>query len=202
MDNIQKPNEEIVPKTGKVVTRKVTQKNRSKAKKFGDLFLSEDIGNVKEYLFYDLLIPAIKDTIVDVIQKTTDMLFYGKVRGGSGRRSSGGTITSYNSMYTLSNKRSIASAQTARSRMMYGVDDLYFDDRSEAQTVLDVMCDIIDQYGKVTVADYYRACDVTGSGYTDNYYGWNDLRQAWIESTRNGYFINLPRPIDLKVERR
>ena len=68
----------------KVVRGKVkTQKNNKR--KLADLFISEDAGNVKNYIFLDVIIPAVKKAIYDLVVGALDMSLYGG-RGGGGRR--------------------------------------------------------------------------------------------------------------------
>ena len=71
------------------------------------------------------------------------------------------------------------------------------DNRADAEEVLDSMLATIDKYGIVSVADMYDLVGITGN-YTDNKYGWTDLRSARIERERDGgYTINLPRALPL-----
>ena len=58
------------------------------------------------------------------------------------------------------------------------------------------MDELIDQYGMVSVGDLYDLVGVTGQ-YTDNNYGWTDLRTASVVRTRDGYMIKLPRALAL-----
>ena len=58
------------------------------------------------------------------------------------------------------------------------------------------MDELIDQYGVVSVGDLYDLVGVTGA-YTDNNYGWTDLRTASVVRTRDGYMIKLPRALAL-----
>ena len=55
----------------------------------------------------------------------------------------------------------------------------------------------IDKYGFVTIADMYDLANLT-SNYTDNKYGWMNVRNAEVIRARDGYVIKLPRavPID------
>ena len=55
----------------KVVTGDVKVKKKSKGRRILDLFIEEDGVNVREYLIFELLIPAIKDTLVDIIQRSS-----------------------------------------------------------------------------------------------------------------------------------
>jgi hypothetical protein len=59
------------------------------------------------------------------------------------------------------------------------------------------MDELIETYGLVRVADLYDLVGITGN-YTDNKYGWMNIRNADIVRVRDGYMIKLPRamPID------
>lgn len=70
--------------------------------------------------------------------------------------------------------------------------------RGEAEEVLSQMEAMLDRYKLVRVADLYDMAGITHD-YTDNDYGWTNLRSADIVRTRDGwYMIRLPRavPID------
>ena len=55
----------------------------------------------------------------------------------------------------------------------------------------------MEEYDLVRVSDMFDLSGVTGS-YTDNNYGWTDIRSAEIQRVRDGYVIKMPRalPID------
>lgn len=53
--------------------------------------------------------------------------------------------------------------------------DLVFDNRAEANSVLDRMLTIINNYGFVTVADMYDIADITVVSYILNSCGWDTL---------------------------
>lgn len=73
----------------------------------------------------------------------------------------------------------------------YYIEEPVFGSRVEANKVLDDMIDIIEKYGVVTVAELYELCDIT-SNYTDNLYGWVNLKEAEIIKIRVGYKLSLP----------
>ena len=52
---------------------------------------------------------------------------------------------------------------------------------------------LIERYQSATVADLYELVGVQGS-YTDDKWGWVDIRGAGITRVRNGYLLDLPRP--------
>ena len=70
-------------KVEKVVTGKVITKKRSKMNKFVDEFISEDAKNVKSYVFGEVLIPAIKKAISDIVTDGIDIILYGESRKGN-----------------------------------------------------------------------------------------------------------------------
>lgn len=76
-------------------------------------------------------------------------------------------------------------------------DDLVFDTRSRAEKVLNYMNEIIDKYGVVTVADMYDLADLAPTNYTDNLRGWTSLRNAKVVKVRDGFKIDLPRPLEV-----
>lgn len=184
----------------KVTTGKVTLKKPSLGKRFANLFLAEDVGNVREYIVHDVLIPTIKNGIFDMFQNGLEMLFYGRVRGRSNK--SGGTFVSYNSYSSYSGGSKRDDRPASRSeRSIYSYNDVEFQARDEAQNVLDMMGDQLERYGRVSVADFYDLAGITRDGmthYNEDYYGWTDLGRAYIARSRGGYIINLPRCEELR----
>lgn len=178
-------------KVEKVVTGKVVTKKKSKFSQFTDEFISEDAKNVKSYIFGEVLIPAIKKAISDIVTDGIDMILYGESRGG--RKRSTADRVSYVNYYDRGNKPS--NKQPTGS--LYSIDNIFLTTRGEAEEVLERMDEIMDTYGLVRVTDLYDLVGITGN-YTDNKYGWTNIRNAEIVHTRDGYHIKMPRavPID------
>lgn len=180
-------------KVEKVVTGTVKKRKKSFGSKLKETFVKEDRGDVKEYLIFDIIIPTIRDTIVDGVCNTMHMIFYGDTkRRDRGRVANTSTRVSYASYYKDSDDRR-SRASVRESRNDANDDDILFETRAEAQNVLDSLADIIDEYGSASIADFYDLCGVT-ENYTDHKYGWTDVSKATISSVRGGYFVlNLPR---------
>ena len=182
----------------KVVKGKVKTKKKSEARRFADVFISEDIQNVKSYVIGEVLIPAAKKALSDIVTNGIDMILYGEA-GVSKRRNSSSSRVSYQSYYDKEDRRDRRDRErySTRSRAGYNFDNIILDSRGEAENVLCAMEDEIENYGIVSVADLYELVGVSGN-YTDNKYGWTDLRTASIARTRDGYMLKLPRalPID------
>ena len=180
------------PKINKVVTGNV-KRSKNGGSKLADVFISEDVSNVKNYILMDVIVPASKKAISDVITNGIDMLLYGSNGRTNANRSTASTI-SYNRYYGRDDHPRISDpVQTSR----YSYDTITLDTRGEAEEVLARMDEIIDTYKMVRVADFYDLVGVTGN-YTDNKYGWTNIRNAEVVRVRDGYRIKLPRalPID------
>ena len=180
-------------KVEKVVTGKVITKKKSAFSKLSDEFISEDAKNVKSYVFGEVLIPAIKKAISDIVTDGIDMILYGGTRGS--RRSSADKI-SYRSYYDRDPARSRRDIDTRPVYSSYSYDDIILNSRGEAEDVLSRMDELIDAYGLVRVADLYDLVGITGN-YTDNKYGWTNIRNAQIIRVRDGYMIKMPRAIPI-----
>lgn len=178
-------------KVEKVISGTAKSKKKSEIKKFTDVFLSEDINNVKSYIFMDVLIPAAKKAVSDIVTNGIDMLLYGST---SNRKKGTADKISYNRYYDrLADRRDY---QTNRTRTGYSYDDIILDNRGEAEEVLSRMDELISEYGMVSVADLYDLVGITGN-YTDNKYGWMDIRSASVVRIRDGYMIKMPRALPL-----
>lgn len=177
----------------KVVRGKVkTQKNNKR--KLADLFISEDAGNVKNYIFLDVIIPAVKKAIYDLVVGALDMSLYGG-RGGGGRRSTADKVSyrDYNSV----SRRDTRSYESARTTSGYSYDDIVLETRGEAEAVLSRMDEIMEEYEIVRVADLYDLVGITGE-HTDNKYGWTNIRNAKIVRVRDGWKIEMPRALPIR----
>lgn len=175
----------------KVVNGKVRVKKKTGISKFADTFISEDAQNIKSYVLQDVLIPAIKKAISDIVGNGIDMILYGET-GHSKKRSNSSQI-SYTKYY--SDKRD--DRRDSRARVGYSYDEIILDSRGEAEEVLDCMFGILDTYQFVSVADLYDLVGIS-CNYTDNKYGWTNLNGAEAVRVRDGYILKLPKayPID------
>ena len=187
----KRENKEVVERKKIEPVAKAKTKKKSEIKKFTDVFIAEDVTSVKNYIVNDVLIPAAKKAISDIVTNGIDMILYGEARGKDRRRDSGSRV-SYTKYYERDRDRYYDRGRARRS--VYDYDDIILDTRREAEDVLNRMDDLIDAYGMVSVADLYDLVGVSGN-YTDNKYGWTNLRNAEVRRTRDGYLIKLPKAL-------
>ncbi len=185
-----KPKEEVTEKKlDKVVTGPVKVRKKSGLRKFADDVIQEDVRNVKSYIFTEVIIPAIKTTISDVVSNGIDMILYGETRGRRGGSGRGLSKISYRDYYDRDRRK---DRDRERRPAGYDFDEIIFNNKGEAEAVLFRMDEIIDRYGVVTVADFYELAGEPGK-WTDNKYGWMDLRDVSPVRVRDGYIIPLPK---------
>lgn len=177
-------------KIEKVVQGEVRSKKKSGLQKITDAFVPDDVANVKSYIIEDIVVPAAKEILLDSVKAILG------INGKNGNKQTPASRVSYRQYYNNDSRRNYSSSGN-RSRNSYDFDDIVIDNRGEAEEVLDRMEEIIATYGLVSVADFYELVGVP-SNYTDNNYGWSNLRNAYVDRLRDGgYIIKLPRAFQL-----
>ena len=173
-------------KLDKVVVGQVKTKKKNGVSKFMSGFIATDDANdIKSYLFKDVVIPTIKKTISDVV----DMILYGRTKHSR----TPGTKVSYRSFFDEPRETRTIS----RDISAYSYDDIILESRGDAEEVLNQLNDLIDMYKIASVADLYDLVGISGN-YTDNRYGWTNLSNAYVDRTREGYRLKLPRALPIK----
>ena len=178
-------------KLEKVVSGETKKYRKSEAKKFLGLFTPEDTDNIKNFIVMDIIVPGIKNAIADVV---SIMLFGEANRAGRSIRD-GRSKLSYQRYYRDDREERRDYVHPRTSTFEY--DDVLFETRGDAEMVLDQLVIVLEQYGLVSVADFYDLAGVTCRSYTANKYGWTDLRNAKVVRIRDGYILQLPRTIQI-----
>lgn len=178
----------------KVIKDQVVIKKKNEIQKLADVFLSEDVSNVKGYIFNDVIVPAIRDTLFDIVTKGAKMIFYG-AKGSSGTDKFTSSRISYRQYYDDNRRYTSSTEESLKSKFDY--EDMEFTSRSDAEDVLDQMDAMLEKYKRVSVLDLYDMIDVTAP-FTSEKYGWTNLRDAKIIPTKGAYKLKLPRatPLD------
>lgn len=177
-------------RTEKVVTGNVKQRKKTGFSKAASTFLPGDMNTVKSYILMDVLVPAIKRTISDIVCNGINMLLGEPNRG---KKDTVGAKVSYRQYYRDDDRRDYTRP---RAQMQYSYDDIIFETRGDAEEVLYRMEELLDRFDAVSVADLFDMAGIS-CNYTDNKYGWTDLQNAHVERVRDGYIIDLPRATTL-----
>jgi hypothetical protein len=185
---------------GKVVTGRVMRKKKGALDKFAETFFGQSAQSVGQYVLFDVLIPAAKETLVDMVKSGIEMLVLGEARRPGVRRGDGRdrTMVSYNGLFKSDRDRQQDRRPLSpRNRATHKFDELVYETYVEADDVLDKLLELIDMYGSASVADFYEASNVTGD-WIDQKWGWTNLRSATRQRVREGYILILPEaePLD------
>lgn len=191
--------ERVAPKA--VVSSEVVKRKKTISQKFTSVFVSEDAGDVKTYLVQDILIPALKDTVSDMIKGGIDALLYGSERPRNVSRSSSGVPkASYQGYFDKPSNRRGGERTTRQGRYdrkaNHDFRDIVFQDKRDAIAVLDGLVEQTIRYEFATVMDLNQLAGQE-STFTDNDFGWEDLTSARVLHTRGGYILDLPMPIPI-----
>lgn len=188
-------------KVVKITTSDAVLRKKSLGKRFSETFVGGDAKGVGMYVVMDVLIPAAKDMVADAMSQGVERMLFGEVRSSSRRTGmrpggSGGYIN-YNrpqSSPTSGYRREEPRVNPSRrARASHNFAEIILPNRIEAEQVIDRLIDLVNRYDTATVADLY---DLVGAdrSYTDDKWGWTDLRGAGVTRIREGYLLDLPRP--------
>lgn len=186
----------VLPKATKGRTR-AEKRSRSR------VFLEEDMPIIKDSIM-DIVIPEVLNTTFDVGKRFLEMIIfkdYDDDRSYRRDSRSGGRTRKqdYSGYYRgRSYNRSDSNRQRAGGspRSRYEVDEVIFENRADADQVLNILSEEMEDYGRVTVGTYYSACDISPRGGDFNY-GWYDIRNARIQRRGRDWAIVMPKCVPM-----
>lgn len=174
-----------------VVKGEVVVKKPSPLKRLASSFVADDLNHVKEFMIYDVIIPAIKDTFMSSL----NMLLWGSpnYRGRGGYSNGRNERTSYWSYGGGAVTQRSDRGNYVDRRNQSDIRDLLFETRVDAEEVIGVLQDYFERYGKASVADLYDAAGVSHE-HTDINFGWLPGAEFRVRPVSGGYVIDMPRP--------
>lgn len=185
--------EKARPKLAPAVKKEsIVATKKSLGQKFKEAFISDDSKDVKSYIWGDVIIPTIKNTILDV----GEMILFGSTSGrrDRGRRDRDRVPYSsyYKSDYNGRRRERDRRDDEDRYRENEKVDyrNIILRDRRDAEDVVNRLRERIDEYEQATVADLFDLIDVS-SNYVDNNWGWADPNDIGIRRVSSGYLIDV-----------
>ena len=180
-------------KVQKVVSGPVKTKENG-GRKLASIFISDEASTVKDYVVNDVIVPNIKNIIVDALTGAIHRIFGVDGGGRSSGSSSSHSRVSYRRYYD-------ERRDDPRDRDRYGEshrwdrDDIIFPSRRDAEAVRDEMLDVIEEYGLISVADMYEMAGLTSPPAQSFKYGWTSIRTSEVVHVRDGYIIKLPKAV-------
>lgn len=171
------------------VTKSVAKGTIKKKNKIFSGLASDDAGMLKEYIVGDVVLPAIKKVIDDIIVNGIHILLYGDTNTKYRETTGAFSPVTYIGYDRFSERRS----SITNHRDIFDPDNIEVATRAEAEEVLDNLGGIISHFGFARVSDLFDLVGITAP-YTNNRYGWDSLKGARIERTYKGsYLIIMPK---------
>ena len=167
-------------------------RKKTMMQKIRDEFVQEDGKSLVDYIVLDLLVPAFKDTLANMVKNTIDIVLYG---GATSNRSNGGySQPSYGNYYRQQRSQNYQRPITY-SNSSPDYRDVTFENYGKATYALQQLQDATNRYGYARVGDLLDLAFLTPDPI-DYKHGWADLRNARVVSAGGGrYRIELPVPI-------
>lgn len=183
-------------KVEKIVESTVVQRKKPLGKKLTETFTGEDARSVGHYLVFDVLVPATKTLIFDLISQGTERTLFGTTSGAR-PRGAGARRVQYDRMYSGNTRSELdrpggVRNMSSRARATHDFDEIVIEDRGEADEILERLQDLINDYEVATVSDLYDLVGIT-STIQDEKWGWTSIKGASITRVREGYLLNMPR---------
>ena len=181
----------------------------------GVLFFGDDgFKGVTEHLVRDIFIQSIQTTISDVATNTINTIsdvattsikraIFGESYDDRRRNSNdywNGSRRYVDNRMSASRGRGYVDYSRQSEKALHHRSEnvsnvvrvIEFDSANDANDVLSYMIDNIEQYGLVTVADFYELSDVA-SKFTDHQFGWTNLDGVRVVPIRGGgFYISFP----------
>lgn len=180
----------------KVVTVDAVKRPKSLGRKFKDLFGGGEVKGAARYVFGDVLVPALKNLVVDATSKGMERVVYGNdprriPRPGQPR-------------YSYNNPPSVMDRFAQRPGILPGqppgpygrqrrqdAGEILMNSRQDAELVLERLSDIIDKFEVASIADLNELVGLPSS-HVDNKWGWTILNPASVRQVREGFLLDLP----------
>lgn len=181
--------EEAEKNVESVVDGTVTTRTKSR--------FAESVEKMWGYVTMDVILPAVKDMLSDAVAQGVDQLLFGESRGGRSTRRRASNDTGYISYnkYTPANKSRASESRhlSERARANHQFDEIILQTRDDAEAVLERLYDLVAQFSTATVSDLYSLIGEKGK-YTDEMWGWRDMRGSTVRRVRSGFMLDLPAP--------
>lgn len=163
--------------------------------KIAENFLVTDKEEIEDRVIYDYIIPGIKNLIEDIIH----MILFGGSSNSRIIRERGETRprrVRYEDKFDERRRRDDEFVTYRPSRKPV----ITFSKESLANQVLSGLCEYVDDYGRVTLKEFYSIVSEVTEGdidvptsWTMTKYGWYDMTGATVTHTRSGWSLKMPK---------
>ena len=173
---------------------------KSLAKRILGLVLTDDIDDLKQYVIREIVMPNLKETILDIGETAMLGTSRDRDRDYQPYRDDYGRIR-YDKIYGKKKKK-----KKYREREDYDDDydederteyrDIVLKKRQDAERIVAELRGQIDSCGQVSVAEFMDLLDLPNN-FVDHSWGWIDRRDIGIRRVKTGWLIDVAKAIYL-----
>ena len=180
----------------KVITGEVISRPKPLGSKIKGLFFGGEFKDAMRYIADTVLLPALRNLLVDAASEGAKRMVYGDDRS-RGRRYSEvrPPRMTYNNPVSRSTpsqmQRGYLPDQPNPTSRRRDSNQIILTSRDDAESVFEDMVESINKYDVVSMADLYDLVGLPTSP-VDNKWGWVSLTGVDIRQVRDGYLIDLP----------
>jgi hypothetical protein len=203
----KKEAQEPKQKLEKVIKGSIVQKKKTLGARFASTFFGGSLKIAWNYILLSVLVPTIQNLFVDTVKGGVESWVFGEKGVNRNRgQEQNRPVVQYGGYFV--NPRPTTIPQQRSDVLVF--DNLIFDGRqlptdpphlgqakADADRVQSGLLEILGKYGAVTVADLNNLIGRTGE-FTDQNWGWTNLSTSSVGRVREGFLLNLPRPIFLE----
>lgn len=175
-------------KVEKVISGEVSSKKRSMGSRIGRAMINDDIGDMADYLIFQVAIPVLKQACAEGLTNAVNGIFGTNVRVPL----SGNTRNVAYSKISTGTSQQRQPSVSERDSSIFDYEEQLFETRADCEEVINALANIIEEYHSATVMDFYDLIGKTAP-YTAQKYGWKSMSSAYPQKVRDGYIIKFPR---------
>jgi hypothetical protein len=180
-----------------VTSAEAVRRRRRLGRQFSHTFFGGDAHTALEYMIGNVILPSVKEMMVEAASSGFERLIYGEARPRRGAPQANPLgHFAYNRVGQQGppGRAPQPAAISRQARARHSFDDIIINSRQEAEEVLDRLYDLLSKYESASVADLYDLVGIA-SQHTDYKWGWTNLRGAGVGRVRGGgYLFELPEP--------
>ncbi len=184
----------------------VRRRKKPLGKRFMDTFVAGEAKGVGAHIMMNVLLPALKDMVVDAATQGIERAIFGEnapsrsraiSRLGQQAFTNYGRFASGAGTVRREDPRREVAKQAPRNIDRPRFDQIIFASKVEGEEIISRLNDMIIRYETASIADLYSIINEP-SNFVDDKWGWIDLTGASCVRISHGeYLLNLPQPVSL-----
>lgn len=168
---------------------------RPATRRFMDYMFAESPKSLAGKVGRDVIVPRLKAGFEETVRSFLSGMLWGNGGSPVNQMIKGQTMRVGGMNYSQITPSTTGLAiQANQSRTGGNYQDIVMPSQQQAEVVLANMFDLLNEYRVVTVANLYELANMSAA-ISDYNFGWTSLDGARISKVREGFLLELPRPV-------